>query len=198
LRPSELNRPDIQRARNHWAQATARVAHRRFLFIDESGAKTNMTRLYGRAPRGTRVYDHVPNGRWETTTMIAAMGRNGPQAPWVLEGPLDGAAFEVWVEQVLGPTLEPSDIVIMDNLSVHKNPAARAAIQAKGAELWDLPPYSPDLNPIEKMWSKVKAYLRKAKARDPETLYQSIGRAMAQVTLHDIQNWFASCGYSLI
>lgn len=112
-------------ARVHWAKATARVAHRRFLFIDESGAKTNLTRLYGRAPRGTRVYDHVPNGRWETTTMIAAVGRNGPQAPWVLDGPLDGVAFAVWVEQVLAPTLDPSDIVVMDNLSVHKNPAAR-------------------------------------------------------------------------
>lgn len=89
-----------------------------------------MTRLYGRAPRGRRVYDDVPSGRWETTTMLAAVGRNGPQAPWVLEGPLDGAAFQVWAEQVLAPTVEPSDIVVMDNLSVHKNSSARAAIQA--------------------------------------------------------------------
>jgi len=197
LRPSELDRPDIQQARARWARARARVSHRRFLFIDESGAKTNLTRLYGRAPRGARVYDRVPNGRWETTTMIAAVGRNGPQAPWVLDGPMDGVAFVVWVEHVLAPTLEPTDIVVMDNLSVHKNATARAKIEAAGAEVWDLPPYSPDLNPIEKMWSKVKAYLRKAKARDAETLYQSIGHAMAQVTQQDIQNWFASCGYSL-
>jgi transposase len=176
----------------------AQVAHRRLLFIDESGAKTNMTRLYGRARRGTRVYDFVPNGRWETTTMIAAVGRNGPQAPWVLGGPMDGTAFTVWVKQVLAPTLEATDIVVMDNLSVHKNAEARAAIEATGAAVLDLPAYSPDLNPIEKMWSKIKAYLRKVKARDPETLCQAIGQAIARVSQRDIRNWFASCGYSLI
>lgn len=157
-----------------------------------------MTRLYGRAGRGIRVVDQIPSGRWETTTMLAAMGRNGPQAPWVLEGPLDGATFTAWAEQVLAPTLEPGDIVVMDNLSVHKNPLARAAITAKGAEIWDLPAYSPDLNPIEKMWSKIKAYLRKAKARNPDALFHAIGQALAQVTYPDIENWFASCGYSLI
>jgi transposase len=176
----------------------AGVAHRRLLFIDESGAKTNMTRLYGRAPRGLRVHDYVPHARWETTTMIAAVGRNGPQAAWVLDGPLDGIAFLVWIEQVLAPTLEPADILVMDNLSVHKNTQARAAIEATGASIWDLPPYSPDLNPIEKMWSKIKAYLRKAKAREPETLYQAIGHALAQITHQDIRSWFASCGYSLL
>lgn len=183
-------------ARARWAKAIAGVGHRRLVFIDESGAKTNMTRLYGRAPRGTRVYDRVPNGRWETTTMIAAMGRNGPQAPWVLDGPMDGVAFAVWAKDVLAPTLEPTDIVVMDNLSVHKNPTARTAIEAVGAKIWDLPPYSPDLNPIERMWSKVKASLRKAKARDPESLYQAIANAMDQVSRQDVQNWFASCGYS--
>lgn len=156
-----------------------------------------MTRLYGRGPRGVRVYDHIPHGRWETTTMIAAIGRNGPQAPWVLEGPMDGEAFLVWVEQVLAPTLASTNIVILDNLSVHQNAAACAAIRATGAQLWPLPPYSPDLNPIEKMWSKIKAYLRKAKARDPESLYQAIGRALKHITQRDARNWFASCGYSL-
>jgi transposase len=173
------------------------TAHCRCLFIDESGAKTNMTRLYGRAARGTRVHDHVPSGRWETTTMIAAIGRNGPQAPWVLDGPIDGAAFAVWAERVLAPTLMPTDIVVMDNLSVHRNPQARAAIRAAGAEVWDLPPYSPDFNPIEKMWSKVKAYLRKVKARTPQALCHAVGDAMASVTLDDVTNWFASGGYSL-
>jgi transposase len=197
LRPAELNRPDIKAARARWTELVAQVAHRRFLFVDESGAKTNMTRLYGRALRGTRVYDHVPNSRWETTTIIAAVGRNGPQAPWVLDGPMDGTAFTVWVEHELAPTLEATDIVVMDNLSVHKNTAARAAIEATGAILWDLPAYSPDLNPIEKMWSKIKAYLRKAKARDPQALFEAIGKALAQVSPSDIKNWFASCGYSL-
>ena len=168
------------------------------LFIDESGAKTNMTRLYGRGPRGIRIYDRVPCGRWETTTMIAAVGRNGPQAPWVIDGPLDGTIFAFWAEHVLAPTLEPGDIVVMDNLSAHKNSAARASIQAAGAQIWDLPPYSPDLNHIEKMWSKVKALLRKSKARDPETLCQAIGHALEKVTHQDVVNWFASCGYSLI
>lgn len=193
-----MNRRDVRLARARWAKAKARVLHRRLLFIDESSANTNMTRLYGRAPKGVRVYDRIPNGRWETTTMIAAVGRNGPQAPWVLDGPMDGAAFAIWAERVLGPTLEPGDIVVMDNLSVHKNAAARAAIKATGAEVWDLPPYSPDLNPIEKMWSKVKGCLRSAKARHTDALYQAIGKAMARVTRQDIVNWFASCGYSLI
>ena len=185
-------------ARARWAKARARVEHRRLLFIDESGAKTNMTRLYGRAPRGARVHDRVPNGRWETTTMIAAVGRNGPQAPWVIDGAMDGEAFTIWATHVLAPTLQPGDIVVMDNLSVHKNKVARSAIEEAGAEIWDLPPYSPDLNPIEKMWSKIKAYLRKAKARDPEALCRAIGQAMEKVTNKDIVNWFASCGYSLI
>lgn len=198
LRPAELSRPDIQEARKLWVENTAQVSHGRLLFIDESGAKTNMTRLYGRGPRGARVYDHVPLGRWETTTMIAAVGRNGPQAPWVLEGPMDGSAFNVWAEQVLAPTLQPTDIVVMDNLSVHRNPAALFAITATGAQVWHLPPYSHDLNPIEKMWSKIKAYLRKVKAREPESLYVAIGQAMESVTHQDTTNWFASCGYSLI
>lgn len=174
------------------------MAHRRLLFIDESGAKTNMTRLYGRGPRGFRVVDQVPSGRWETTTMIAAIGRNGAQAPWVLEGPMDGAAFAVWAENVLAPTLTREDIVVMDNLSVHKNQSARAAIAAAGAAVWDLPPYSPDYNPIEKMWSKIKAYLRKIEARTPDALCRAIGDAMAGVSSHEVVNWFASCGYSLI
>jgi len=114
-----------------------------------------MTRLYGRGPRGARVVDHVPSSRWKTTTMIAVMGRHGAQAAWVLDGPMDGAAFAVWAEHILPPTLAHGDIVVMDNLSVHKNQSARAAIEAAGAMVWDLPPYSPDFNPIEKMWSKI-------------------------------------------
>lgn len=129
--------------------------------------------------------------------MIAAIGRNGAQAPWVIDGPMDGAAFAVWAQNVLAPTLAKEDIVVMDNLSVHKNLSARAAIEATGAKVWDLPPYSPDYNPIEKMWSKVKAHLRKAKARTPDDLFKAIGDAMASVSFQDIKNWFASCGYSL-
>ena len=156
-----------------------------------------MTRLYGRAQRGERVRDSVPSGRWETTTMIAAVGRNGPQAPWVFEGALDGDMFEVYVTRVLAPTLQPGDIVVMDNLSTHKNKTARKAILDAGAEIWDLPAYSPDFNPIEKMWSKIKAYLRWRKARTPDELINAIGKALAKVSHKDIQGWFASCGYSL-
>ena len=156
-----------------------------------------MTRLYGRAQRGERVRDSVPSGRWETTTMIAAVGRNGPQAPWVFEGALDGDMFEVYVTRVLAPTLQPGDIVVMDNLSTHKNKTARKAILDAGAEIWDLPAYSPDFNPIEKMWSKIKAYLRRHKARTTEELINAIGKALAKVSHKDIQRWFASCGYSL-
>ena len=185
-------------ARVRWAKAKKQVDHTQLLFVDESGAKTNMTRRYARAPRGVRAYDRVPCGRWETTTMIAAVGRNGPQAPWVLEGPIDGSSFAAWAKYALAPTLKPGDIVVLDNLSAHRNAQAIAFIKEKGAFVWYLPPYSPDLNPIEKMWSKIKALLRKAKARDPETLFKAIGVAFAAVTKTDIQNWFASCGYSLI
>jgi transposase len=156
-----------------------------------------MTRFYGRAPRGARVQDFVPNGRWETTTMMAIIGAAGPQAPWVLDGPMDGAAFLTYVGQVLVPILRPTDILVMDNLSSHKNPAARALILETGAQIWDLPAYSPDFNPIEMMWSKVKAFLRKTKARDSQTLFQAIGQALAQVSLDDIKGWFVECGYSL-
>ena len=156
-----------------------------------------MTRLYGRAQRGERVRDSVPSGRWETTTMIATVGRNGPQAPWVFKGALDGEMFKAYVEYVLAPTLKPGDILVMDNLSTHKNKIARKMILDTGAVIWDLPPYSPDFNPIEKMWSKIKACLRKRKARTSDELLDAIGDALATVTHKDIQGWFASCGYSL-
>ena len=157
-----------------------------------------MTRRYGRAPRGVRAYDSVPHGRWETTTMIAALGCDGPQAPWVIDGPMDGSAFAVWAQEVLAPTLVSGDIVVLDNLAAHRNAEAVSAIKVKGAAVWYLPPYSPDLNPIEKMWSKVKALLRKAKARDSEALFHAIGDAFARVSKSDSRNWFASCGYSFI
>ena len=156
-----------------------------------------MTRLYGRAERGTRVRDSVPTCRWETTTMIATVGRNGPQAPWVFSGAIDGEIFRTYVEKVLAPTLGPGDILVMDNLSTHKNKSARQAILTTGALIWDLPPYSPDLNPIEKMWSKMKAYLRKRKARSSDELVDAIGEALTKITHEDIVGWFASCGYSL-
>lgn len=128
--------------------------------------------------------------------MIAAVGRNGPQAPFVFNGPIDALAFRVYTEQVLAPTLSERDIVVLDNLSTHKDHLARAHILATGARIWDLPPYSPDLNPIEQMWSKIKAWLRKAKARTYDALVEAIEQALESVTTSDIQGWFTHCGYS--
>ena len=157
-----------------------------------------MTRLYGRAAVGQRVRDWVPTSAWHTTTMIAAIGLGGARAPFVLEGPIDGPAFRVYVERVLVPTLQPGDIVVMDNLSSHKDAAARRLIESVGAAVMDLPPYSPDLNPIEKMWSKIKAWLRRVKARSFDDLITAIGEALAAVTPSDIQGWYQSCGYDII
>ena len=183
--------------REKWFKDVAALDQRRLLFIDESGAKTNMTRLYGRAPADERVNDLVPTASWHTTTMIAAVGAAGAKAPFILEGALDVQAFRAYVDQVLVPQLKPGDIVVMDNLSSHKDEEARGLIEAAGSQVWDLPPYSPDLNPIEQMWSKVKESLRQAKARTFGKLVQAVGHAIRSVTHDDILGWFGSCGYEI-
>jgi transposase len=195
LRAAEQDRPEMKAQREAWKQKTANVDLRRFVFLDESGAKTNMTRLYGRAFGGQRVRDNAPHGHWCTTTMISSIRLDGSTAPLVIEGPTDRDVFESFVSQVLVPTLGAGDIVVMDNLSPHKTSAVLDAIEATGAEVWFLPPYSPDFNPIEKMWSKIKAFLRKVKARTYEALIAAIGAALATVTGSDALNWFQSCGY---
>lgn len=167
----------------------------KLVFIDESGAKTNMTRLYGRAKYGARAVDSSPGGHWNTTTMIAAVTIDGYQAPMVIQGATNREVFKVYVEKFLLPTLEPGDCVVLDNLSAHKGDEIREMIESVGAELWFLPPYSPDLNPIEKMWSKVKAILRKTKARTEEDLIGAITDALEQVKATDCIGWFKSCGY---
>jgi len=154
-----------------------------------------MTRLYGRAFDGGRVYDSVPHGHWCTTTMISAIGLNGPQSPFVFKGAMDAEVFRIYVEKVLVPELHRGDIVVMDNLSSHKDTLAREMIEAAGATIWDLPPYSPDFNPIELMWSKVKAYLRQAKARTEKALIQAIADALTTITHGDCIGWFKHCGY---
>ena len=169
---------------------------RQLVFIDESGAKTNMTRLYGRSFDGQRVVDAAPQGHWSTTTMISALRVNGRTADMVIEGATDGAAFLTYAQRFLAPLLHPGDIVVMDNLAPHKMTAVTKAIEATGAQVWFLPPYSPDFNPIEKMWSKIKAYLRKAKARTQEALWRAIGEALKTVTASDALGWFESCGYT--
>lgn len=168
----------------------------RLVFIDEAGAKTNMTRLYGRAEKGERVVDLAPHGHWCTTTMISSVRLDGSTACMAVDGPATGDVFRAYVEYVLVPSLRQGDIVILDNLASHKNQAALELIEQAGAEARFLPPYSPDLNPIEKMWSKVKQILRSIKARTQEALLAAIACALECVTPEDAQGWFASCGYT--
>ena len=170
----------------------------RIVFLDETGAKTNMARLYGRARKGIRAWDDAPHGHWNTTTLVAAITCNGAESPMLLEGPMDREAFDVYIEQVLVPALRPGQIVVMDNLSPHKTPRVAALIQAVGAELRYLPPYSPDLNPIELMWSKVKTFLRSARARTQEALYEATRQALESVTPEDATAWFKHCGVGII
>ena len=154
-----------------------------------------MTRLYGRAFDGQRVCDSVPHGHWYTTTMVSAIGLSGPKAPFVFAGAMDAEVFRIYTERVLVPELQPGDIVVMDNLSSHKDSQARKMIQGAGAMILDLPPYSPDFNPIEEMWSKVKAFLHKTKARTEKALLQAITDALRSITPDDCAGWFKHCGY---
>jgi transposase len=168
------------------------------IFLDESAAKTDLTRLCGRAQRGQRVHGSTPQGHWHTTTMIGALRLNGSSACVTIEGATDAEVFRAYVQHALCPTLSPGDVVIMDNLSPHKSQQTLALIAQAGAQTLFLPAYSPDLNPIEKMWSKVKACLRTAEARTQSALGQAISSALASITRQDAMNWFASCGYSFI
>ena len=165
------------------------------MFIDETWAKTNMARTHGRSPRGERLRMSVPHGHWNTTTLVAALSLRGVIAPFVVSGPINRIAFETYVEKVLAPALAPGDIVVMDNLSSHKGPKVKALIEAAGAALCFLPPYSPDFNPIEKAFAKLKALLRKAAARTVETLWSAIGEIVDLITPRESANYFAAAGY---
>jgi len=197
FRAAEQDRPDVARRRRNFTIAKRFIDPESFVFLDESGAKTNMTRFYGRGLRGDRVFDTVPHGHWGTTTMLSAIRLDGVirSASLVYDGPTDAAVFLTYVEDCLAPNLKPRDIVVMDNLSSHKGQGVTEAIESVGADVWYLPPYSPDLNPIEKMGSKVKAILRSIKARDFKTLIDAIATALRQVTSSDLRGYFASCGY---
>jgi transposase len=172
----------------------SRLDPRCLVFIDETSASTNMTRRYGRA-RSARLVCKVPHGHWKTSTFIAALRYNRVTAPLLLDGPMNGASFLAYVEQVLAPTLRRGDIVIMDNVSVHKVAGVREAIEACGAALRYLPPYSPDLNPIEKFFSKLKSILRKAAARSLESLWTVIGSCLADFPAPECAAYLASAGY---
>ena len=165
------------------------------MFIDETWASTNMARTHGRCPRGMRLRMAVPHGHWKTTTLVAGLGARGVVAPWVLDGPINGDAFETYVRRVLIPELKRGDVVVMDNLSSHKRPEVRALIEATGGRVLYLPPYSPDFNPIEKAFAKLKALLRKAEERTVEGLWRAIGRLVDLITPDEARNYFESCGY---
>lgn len=154
-----------------------------------------MTRLYGRAPRGERVVDYIPDGRWESLTMLSTIRYDGTAIAMVYEGGTDAAAMQTFVTAQLVDALKPGDILVMDNLSSHHNPDVIAAVEATGAEVWFLPRYSPDYNPIEEMWSKVKAYLRKVGARTKEALIRAIANALEAITHQDAVGWFKDAGY---
>ena len=189
LHHDERDRPDNQRQRATFVEEIAELDPEHLVFVDESGATTAMTRTYGRAPAGERVPGSVP-GDWESVTVIAGMRLSGVVAPLVFLGATDTAAFETWVTQVLVPELEPGDVVVWDNLSPHKSVVAQRAVESAGATVKPLPPHSPDLTPIEPMWSKVKGVLRTVAERTVQRLLGAIGTALQKVTLLDIVGWF--------
>lgn len=170
---------------------------RQLVFIDESGVTTEMTRRYGRAPRGERVIDSAPAGHWRTLTLLGAISWQGMLAAMTIEAATDTDVFLAYVEQVLCPKLQPGQVVVMDNLGAHKVAGVRELIEGQGAKLLYLPPYSPDFNPIEHAWSKIKQRLRSAKARALETLQEAATAAIATVTANDAAAWFQHCGYGL-
>lgn len=187
-------RDDAQRAAFQ-ARLTQRAAGD-FVIVDETGSNLNLTPRYARAPRGQRAYGTVPRNTPPTTTLIAAMSTAGMGAAMVLDGATDTAAFEAYVQQFLAPTLQPGQVVVLDNLSAHKSPRIRTAIEACGCELWYLPAYSPDLSPIEEAFAKLKLLLRRAAARTKAALLDAIADALAQITAMDAQGFFAHCGYA--
>jgi transposase len=195
LHAAEQQRPDVAAAREQWRVAQPDLEPSRLVFIDETWATTNLTRRHGRAPRGQRLIAAVPHGHWKTSTFIAALRTTGLTAPLVVDGAVNGDIFRAYVEQVLIPTLKAGDIVIMDNLSSHKVAGVHDAIEACGATLRYLPPYSPDLNPIEKAFAKLKALLRKLAARTIARLWEGLGDLLHRFTPQECLNYLASAGY---
>lgn len=193
--PAEQLRPTIARRREQWRKYQGRLDPTRLVFVDETWAKTNMAPLRGWAPVGQRLRAKVPYGHWRTMTFIAALRHDRIDAPCVLDQPINGSSFLEWVEQFLAPTLAAGDIVILDNLSSHKRPAVRRAIRATGAKLLFLPAYSPDLNPIEQMFAKLKHLLRAAAERTKEATWRRIGNLLDRFPPHECANYLKNSGY---
>jgi transposase len=194
-RATEQDRPDVATRRWAWFERQPDLDPGRLVFIDETGATTKMARLRGRAKRGERCRAAIPYGHWKTTTFTAGLRLDGITAPMVLDGPMNGVAFRAYVEQVLAPTLKPGDVVIMDNLPAHRVSGVREAIEAVGATRLFLPPYSPEFNPIEQAFAKLKALLRKAAARTVDPLWAAIADAIELFTPAECLNFFRNSGY---
>ena len=193
-RAAEQGRPDVAERRQRWRAGQPALDIEKLVFIDETWASTNMARRYGRAPRGERLVDHVPHGHWKTTTFVAGLRAGGLTAPLVIDGAMNGDLFVAYVKQVLVPSLRPGDVV-MDNLSCHKRARVREAIEAAGCTLLYLPPYSPDLNPIEQAFAKFKKLLRDGAERTTEGLWSLCGRLLDLFPEHECRSYFRHCGY---
>lgn len=194
---AEQNREDVRQKRREWKSFQETVDPSKLVFLDESGINTGMTRLYGRALKSERVIDAVPDVRFHRTTILSSVRMDGTIVPCVFDNALNGVLFKEYIRKFLVPTLKPGDTVVMDNLSSHKVSGVVSMIEAVGAHVRFLPPYSPDFNPIELMWSKIKAILRKLKIRSKELLDAAIAFALSEILLSDIANWFAHDGYCL-
>ena len=185
----------MRTAREDWKREQPRLDPAKLIFIDETGTSTNMTRLRGRCRRGQRLVAKVPHGHWKMTTFVAGLRQGGITAPFVVDAPMNGEIFLSYLEQCLVPTLSPGEIVSMDNLPAHKVAGVRETIEATGAKLWLLPPYSPDLNPIEQSFAKLKAHLRKAGERSIPALWDRIGSILQNFTPDECKNYFTHAGY---
>ena len=197
LRAQEQDTPENRERREAWQEQLRQIDPRQLVLVDESGVTTEMTRRYGRAPRGERVREATPAGHWSTLTLLGAMSTEGLVATMTVESPTDGDVMRAYLEQVLCPRLQPGQIVVLDNLGAHHVPGVRELIEATGAKLLYLPPYSPDFNPIEHCWGKVKQKLRSLKARTVDTLQEAISEAIATITPDNASAWFTHCGYDL-
>ncbi len=191
----EQDRPDIARRRAQWRTYQGRIDPARLVFIDETWTKTNMAPLRGWAPRGERLIAKVPYGHWNTMTFIAALRQDRIEAPWLLDRPINADRFLAYVQTTLVPTLRQGDLVIVDNLQSHKRPAIREALRQVGAKLLFLPKYSPDLNPIEQVFAKLKHLLRKAAARTQDAVCNAIGTLLGSFTAEECANYFKNSGY---
>jgi transposase len=197
LRAAEQDRKDVARRRQQWRRHQAKVDPRRLVFIDETWTRTNMAPRRGWAKRGTRLIGKAPHGRWHTQTFLAALRHDRIEAPCVFDGPINGELFQAYVEHVLVPTLTPGDIVILDNLGSHKSKAVRRLIRQAGAKLFFLPRYSPDLNPIEQVFAKLKHLLRKTAARTTEALWQAIAPLLDRFSPEECANYLRNSGYAV-